>query len=72
MPIPTDGVRLDQFAVGPNHMPETYVTFGPMLCELRISTAAEWSDSEHAENPVALAYVPGLGWIAAVPIQCLN
>jgi hypothetical protein len=50
----------------------TYITCGPMLCELRIWTEAEWLESGRLERPIAFARVRGLGWIGAVPVECMN
>ena len=53
-------------------MPPIYITCGSMLCELRIWTAAELFESKELERATALTRVPGLGWIGAVPIECMN
>ncbi len=50
----------------------TYITYGPMLCVLRIWTDEEWLESEGSERSIEYARVPGLGWIGAVPVQCMN
>jgi hypothetical protein len=49
-----------------------YITCGPMLCELRVWSDAEWLESEGSELPIALTRVPGLGWIGAVSVECMN
>jgi hypothetical protein len=61
--------RLDRKT--PDLLP-TYIKCGPMLCELRIWTDTEWLESEGAEQSIAFTRVPGLGWIGAVPVGCMN
>jgi hypothetical protein len=72
MTIPTIGARRDVPTVDSGDTPAMYVTCGSMLCELRVCTAAEWDTQENDENPIVLTYVPGLGWVGAVPILCMN
>jgi hypothetical protein len=48
------------------------ITSGPMLCRLRIWTEAEWAVLPDARRPERYTHVPGLGWIGAIPIACLN
>jgi hypothetical protein len=43
-----------------------------MLCELRIWTEAEWDELTTFERPVTFSKVAGLGWVGAVPIECMN
>ena len=71
-----DRLRFNGPALGPDReSPDSqpmYIACGPMLCELRIWTEAEWLESEGLERPIAMTRVPGLGWIGAVPIECMN
>jgi hypothetical protein len=48
------------------------ITAGPMLCRLRIWTEEEWALLPVANRPTQHTHAPGLGWIGAVPIACLN
>jgi hypothetical protein len=48
------------------------ITAGPMLCRLRIWTDKEWESLPVARRPEHHTHAPGLGWIGAVPIDCMN
>jgi hypothetical protein len=48
------------------------ITSGPMLCRLRVWTEDEWGSLPEARRPARHAHVPGLGWVGASPIACLN
>ncbi len=47
-------------------------TVGAVLCRVRVFTQAEWDALPESERPATREHVPGLGWVAAVPIQGLN
>ena len=47
-------------------------TVGATLCGLRVFTEAEWEALPERDRPAAREHVPGLGWVAAVPVQGLN
>jgi len=65
-------LRFSAPATGPHRMPPLYITFGSMLCELRVWTTTELFGSKELERALAITRVPGLGWIGAVPIECMN
>jgi hypothetical protein len=71
-----DSVRFNRRETGPDlwshDSQPTYITCGPMLCELRIWTEAEWLESGRSERPIAVTKVYGLGRIGAVPVECMN
>jgi hypothetical protein len=48
------------------------ITAGPMLCRLRIWTDQQWRKLPIAQRPRHHTYAAGLGWIGAVPIDCMN
>jgi hypothetical protein len=48
------------------------VTAGPMLCRLQVWTEQEWADLAEQDRPVEFVHAPGLGWVGAVPIICMN
>lgn len=48
------------------------VTAGPMLCQLRIWTEQEWDALAECDRPIEFVHVPGLGWLGALPVECLN
>jgi hypothetical protein len=48
------------------------ITSGPTLCRLRVWTEDEWGSLPEARRPARHAHVPGLGWVGASPIACLN
>ena len=48
------------------------ITSGPMLCRLQIWTEEQWAALPLAERPAQYTHAPGLGWIGALPIACLN
>ena len=48
------------------------VTSGPMLCQLHIWTEAEWAELPEAERPLQFTHAPGLGWVGALPVECMN
>jgi hypothetical protein len=72
MTIPGDTLRLCAPAAGRDRMPPIYITCDSMLCELRVWTTTELLESRELERALALTRVPGLGWIGAVPIECMN
>jgi hypothetical protein len=45
---------------------------GPMLCRLCLWTDEQWEALPAAERPASHTHAPGLGWVGAVPILCLN
>jgi hypothetical protein len=48
------------------------VTAGPMLCRLQIWTEQEWAELPEQSRPVDFVHAPGLGWVGALPVECLN
>ncbi|AGA30468.1 hypothetical protein Sinac_6388 [Singulisphaera acidiphila DSM 18658] len=48
------------------------VTAGPMLCRLHIWTEQEWEALADRDRPVEFVHVPGLGWVGALPLECMN
>src|SRR5690349_11279588 len=47
-------------------------TDGPALCRVRHFTDAEWHALPVADRPARHQHIPGLGWLAALPVECLN
>lgn len=45
---------------------------GHHLCQLRVWNAAEWEAIPADRRPHTAQFFPGLGWVAAIPIQNLN
>jgi hypothetical protein len=43
-----------------------------MLFHIQVWTEAEWHAIPVARKPQLTAHFPGLGWIAALPVLCLN
>jgi hypothetical protein len=74
--LPIDRNRLAKFR--PTSRPEArafaaiQVVNGPLLCEIRFWTEAEWDALPDGERPEDCAHKPGLGWIGAVPTVFLN
>jgi hypothetical protein len=52
---------------GPMH-----VLCGPMLCRLHVWSEFEWTALPDSERPIRSEHVDGLGWVGAIPVQCLN
>jgi hypothetical protein len=48
------------------------VTSGPMLCRLRVWSDRQWEELAAADRPAQHVRVPGLGWVGAVPVACMN
>jgi hypothetical protein len=48
------------------------ITSGPMLCSLRVWTDEQWDELPESARPAQSTRVPGLGWVGAVPVACLN
>jgi hypothetical protein len=48
------------------------VTSGPALCDLCVWTEEEWAALPLAKRPADHTYVPGIGWIGAVPRLFMN
>jgi hypothetical protein len=48
------------------------VLCGPFLCVLRVWSEAEWEALPERERPANSEHVPGLGWVGAVPAECVN
>jgi hypothetical protein len=61
----------DAATMRPATAPEAVVD-GPMLCRLRIWTEAEWDALPAGRRPRRCVHAPGLGWVGAVPDECLN
>ena len=49
-----------------------YITYGPILCQLRVWSECEWSALPENRRPKIAELVPDLGWIGAVPVEVLN
>ena len=48
------------------------VTAGPMLCRLHVWTEQEWAELPEHDRPAQFVHAPGLGWVGALPIECMN
>jgi hypothetical protein len=48
------------------------VLCGPQLCRLRVWDEAGWAALPARERPSVRVHVPGLGWVGAEPVRCLN
>lgn len=48
------------------------VLSGPHLCLLQIWTDEEWNATPESERPALSTYAPGLGWVCARPVKCMN
>jgi hypothetical protein len=49
-----------------------YLLHEAAFCRLQIWTEWEWARLPASVRPFTAEYVPGLGWIGAVPIAILN
>ena len=67
----TDEPPIRAWAVSPLSGP-IQVLAGPMLCHLRVWTEAEWSALPAADRPTHYTHAPGLGWVGAVGLECMN
>ena len=47
-------------------------TVGSVLCTVRVWTESQWQALAPQARPTTAAYVPGLGWVGAVPSEHLN
>jgi hypothetical protein len=72
MTILRDSLRSIAAGEASHRMSPIYVTCGSMLCELRIWTTTELPESKEVGRSVALTRIPGLGWIGAVPVECMS
>jgi hypothetical protein len=50
----------------------THCVDGPLFCEVRVISDAEWDALDPAERPERAEHFEGLGWVVAVPIQNVN
>ena len=48
------------------------IASGPMLCRLHVWTEEQWAVLPEAERPAQYTHAPGLGWIGAIPVACMN
>jgi hypothetical protein len=48
------------------------VLCGPMLCRLHVWSEFEWTVLPESERPIRSEHISGLGWVGAIPVQCLN
>jgi hypothetical protein len=48
------------------------VTSGPFLCRLQVWTDQEWDALPESSRPLEYVHAPGLGWVGAVSIGCMN
>jgi hypothetical protein len=48
------------------------ISDGPLLCRLQVWTEAEWAVLPEEDRPTTFTHAPGLGWVGAVPIDCMN
>lgn len=48
------------------------VTSGPFLCRLRVWSEEEWKRLPENDRPREYVHAPGLGWVGAMPEDCLN
>jgi hypothetical protein len=57
----------------PDTAPEPLqVTCGPLLCQLHVWNEAEWAALAPADRPLQYVHAPGLGWVGAVAVECMN
>jgi hypothetical protein len=56
----------------PRQSQPQFCTVGAMLCRLRVWSEPQWDALPAAERPATREHVPGLGWVAAVPVENLN
>ncbi|WP_406701018.1 hypothetical protein V5E97_19720 [Singulisphaera sp. Ch08] len=56
----------------PPRLESLQVTAGPMLCRLHIWSELEWETLADRDRPIEFVHVPGLGWVGALPIGCMN
>ena len=52
--------------------PEAFCVDGATLCRLRFWTEAEWAALPPGGRPPRATHRPGVGWVAAVPVETLN
>ncbi len=48
------------------------VTSGSFLCRLQVWTDQEWAELPESSRPIQCVHAPGLGWVGAVPVGCMN
>jgi hypothetical protein len=58
-------------ADGPSPDP-MQVLCGPVLCRLHVWSEFEWTALSESERPIRSEHILGLGWVGAIPVQCLN
>jgi hypothetical protein len=71
MPDDASGRSPDEKPKAPAAAP-LHCTDGETLCRVRVFTEAEWEAMPESERPARSEFVPGVGWVAAVPEQNLN
>jgi hypothetical protein len=56
----------------PPTVPPIHCTDGPGFYQVRILSEQEWESLPESQRPARAEYVPGVGWVVALPKQNLN
>lgn len=56
-----------QMQTAAHGQPPVHCAVGDMLCEVRVLDDAQWEAMPANRRPSTAEYVPGLGWVVAVP-----
>lgn len=67
-----DHGRSPDVTMSPDEPMPILITSGPMLCRLQVWTDEQWAVLPQAQRPTDYTHAPGLGWVGAVPIACMN
>jgi hypothetical protein len=62
----------DRPGAAPGAPAPVQVLCGSMLCRLHVWTESEWADLSPGDRPVQFTHVPGLGWVGAIAVRCMN
>jgi hypothetical protein len=49
-----------------------YIVHGPVLYQLQVWSESEWHTTPRHRRPRVAEHAPGLGWVVAVRVECLN
>jgi hypothetical protein len=69
--IRSDG-RTTEGELSPEDDALVQVTSGPFLCRLHVWTEREWKELPVQSRPREYVHAPGLGWVGAVQVDCMN